>query len=284
MSLPVLTEQDLSLDHLIPSCPIPLVLIDSQDRIVFINDAATQMLLIPAEQLLLQPLQWLNQGADTLQLVHQLLQETRRLKLSQSLRLAWLGGYGMRYYRLTSQPHGAYISLYFEDISALVEAERALRSQAVRDPLTCLFNRQQAFLMGTQELARSRRYHTPLAILVVRVDNMRDINQTYGYALGDHALICLSRLLQTLLRDADYAARLDDRQFIICLPDTNAQQARLISQRILNTLKDNQITMADHTIPACLSSGSAQFNSERDTLFDDLLLRAEQDCYRHAKG
>jgi diguanylate cyclase (GGDEF)-like protein len=100
-----------------------------------------------------------------------------------------------------------------------VEALQAqLREQALRDPLTGLFNRRYMDETVAHELARARRNHYPLALVMVDVDHFKRVNDTFGHAGGDELLRRLGRLLRENCRGGDIACRYGGEEFMLLLP------------------------------------------------------------------
>ena len=104
------------------------------------------------------------------------------------------------------------------------------------DPLTGLRNRHRFFEDLKRELAASRRYNSPLSLLVLDVDGLRSVNETRGYDAGDRLLLTLGELLLTRLRVTDIAARIGDDDFSVILPRTPIVGAEALAERIGDAL------------------------------------------------
>lgn len=113
------------------------------------------------------------------------------------------------------------------------EAEQSLASLAATDSLTGLANRRRLDQVLRTEWARAQRNGNPLAVLMVDVDHFKAFNQRHGHAGGDHALREVAKtLVQSIRRPADVAARYGGEEFQLVLPETDAEGARLLAERI----------------------------------------------------
>jgi diguanylate cyclase (GGDEF)-like protein len=92
-----------------------------------------------------------------------------------------------------------------------------LRHQALHDGLTGLPNRVLALDRAEQMLARARRQHLPVAALYLDIDGFKQVNDTFGHAVGDALLRTVASRLQSVIRDGDTAARLGGDEFVILL-------------------------------------------------------------------
>jgi diguanylate cyclase (GGDEF)-like protein/PAS domain S-box-containing protein len=111
---------------------------------------------------------------------------------------------------------------------ALDEAEalrKELREQAIRDPLTGLFNRRFLEESLTHEIARASRANSTAAVLMLDMDNFKQLNDTRGHVAGDGVLRAVGKLLLGAVRAADIACRFGGDEFIIVMPGTSINDA-----------------------------------------------------------
>ena len=132
------------------------------------------------------------------------------------------------------------------------------------DPLTGLRNRHRFFEDLKRELAAARRYDSPLSLVVLDVDGLREVNETRGYDAGDRLLLTLGELLLTRLRVTDIAARIGDDDFAVIVPRTPIRGAEALANRLSDTLGD-WVDIGIATVDATTTSGA------------DLLERADRD-------
>jgi diguanylate cyclase (GGDEF)-like protein len=134
-------------------------------------------------------------------------------------------------------------------------ASLQLQRLADRDPLTGCYNRRflQKGLLNA-ELERTRRYGTPLSVVLCDIDHFKRINDTYGHAAGDRVLADFAGLLLSLTRDTvDSVIRYGGEEFLLVLPQTDLAGAQALAERIRATFAD----APDATVKATASFGIA---------------------------
>lgn len=100
------------------------------------------------------------------------------------------------------------------------------------DPLTELGNRRDFFERAEQELARSRRFNEPLALMILDIDHFKRINDGHGHAIGDDVLRHFSRLCRQSLRATDIAGRLGGEEFAVLMPAADLATATRAADRL----------------------------------------------------
>jgi diguanylate cyclase (GGDEF)-like protein len=120
-----------------------------------------------------------------------------------------------------------------------------LHQMATRDELTKLFNRRDFFANLDKELRAAWRSHRPLGLLILDVDNLKLINDTYGHNVGDAVLASLGKLLANRVRGADIAARIGGDEFAVLMPDTDKRRASAVAARLEKALQRKPIYEAE---------------------------------------
>mgnify|MGYP000244661248 CR=1 FL=1 len=113
-----------------------------------------------------------------------------------------------------------------------------LESLSQTDELTQLYNRRVLDRELSRELKRSQRYGGEFSLLMLDIDNFKNLNDTYGHSVGDIALINIAQLLTKESRDTDFCIRFGGDEFIILMSNTSAQQAENIANRIRISVDD----------------------------------------------
>lgn len=139
----------------------------------------------------------------------------------------------------------------------------ALRSRgadtllAILDPLTRLYHRRYLLHALAYEAARSARYKTPLAVLMADVDNLKEINRQYGILTGDNVLVEVAQLLRRLARAADIVGRSDTQDFLVLAPQTDEKGARVLANRLLQSISENHFIAEKLDLHVTVSIGVA---------------------------
>jgi len=110
---------------------------------------------------------------------------------------------------------------------ANITSQADLREQAIRDPLTGLFNRHYFNSIIASELTRSDRYKRPLSLMMIDIDDFRAVNNTLGHLRGDDVLQRVARMLERNVRDSDRIIRYGGDEFLIFMPETGSDEASL---------------------------------------------------------
>ena len=125
----------------------------------------------------------------------------------------------------------------FTDVTDRKKAEGELERQTLQDQLTGLPNRTLLVDRLDQALRSSRRFATPLALLVMDLDGFKEINDSFGHQAGDHLLREVATRIGVDLRELDTVARLGGDEFAIVLPGTDQAGAGRVAQRIIAALQ-----------------------------------------------
>jgi len=121
-------------------------------------------------------------------------------------------------------------------IQAILERRRHYERMVRIDPLTRLLNRPTLEDEMAVELARVKRYNRYASLLLLDVDNFKEVNAESGYALGDLMLTCLSGVILTCIRNVDLAGRFRGDKFLLYLPETPTDGATILAKRMQERL------------------------------------------------
>jgi diguanylate cyclase (GGDEF)-like protein len=153
-----------------------------------------------------------------------------------------------------------------------------VQKNAITDPLTHLFNRRRFYEVAFQEFERSRRYNYPLSVIMLDIDRFKKVNDSYGHSVGDQVLQQLAEVCKIGLRQSDVIARYGGEEFAALLPETDADEAMLIAERLRVDVAKTPVHTHIGDIPITISLGVVTLDGTCKNL-EDLLDRSDQAMY-----
>jgi len=151
------------------------------------------------------------------------------------------------------------------------------------DGLTQIYNRRYFDEVLERELNRSKRYERVLSLVVFDIDHFKQINDTHGHLAGDAVLRQLALLVRGRLRREDVFARTGGEEFGIVLPDVNRANARMVAERIRQTVANNtMMDMHGRSIPSPTVSQGIAMYPEDAVHIEELIDKADSALF-HAK-
>lgn len=169
------------------------------------------------------------------------------------------------------------------DLAGMVEGEFAALEAATIDSLTGLTNRLGFETIAAHALAATQRQERPLTLLFVDLDRFKQINDRFGHAEGDRALVSIARILQDTFRGSDVVARMGGDEFCVLLTLTGAADTK----RPLEGLEEavatwNETNGSDFDL--AYSVGLVEYDPERHREVADLLAEADGAMYAHKQA
>jgi diguanylate cyclase (GGDEF)-like protein len=170
------------------------------------------------------------------------------------------------------------VAVTVRDVSVHKREELRLRKASLTDDLTLLYNRRGFMALADQQLRLARRQGKDAVVMYADMDGFKQLNDTYGHAVGDRALVAVARVLQTTVRDCDVVARLGGDEFSILALDADGAGARIIQRRIEERLA---ILNASGELPTAiaLTIGYTRVRPTDLASVCELLARADQLLY-----
>ena len=171
-----------------------------------------------------------------------------------------------------------------EEYEALAEE---LEASSITCPLTGLYNRRFFLQRLQEEVSRSQRYGRPLSLLIFDIDNLEEINETYGGPIGDAVLVEFAKLLSHAVRISDIAARYGGDEFAILAVETELEGAKAIGERLVALIGEKRIYEFDVEISVTCCVGIASMPSPSIFSGDQLIkaaLQALADAKRAGRG
>lgn len=155
-----------------------------------------------------------------------------------------------------------------------------LKEMAVKDGLTGILNRKGFQNFIQKEFHRAKRYHRHLSLIMIDVDNFKKINDSLGHQAGDLVLRELAGCLKRSTRQADIVFRYGGDEFVILLPDTDMEQARMLLKRVLSDVEKHAFEWESNQMNVKISCGistTGELENHEDE--KDLISKADTRLY-----
>ena len=141
--------------------------------------------------------------------------------------------------------------------SVLIEYQQNLSHLALTDPLTGLHNRRGLENALHIPLAQASRSQLPTAAVMLGIDHFKEMNSNFGSDKGDEIIRLLARHLQRLSRASDVVARIGGDEFLLVLPQTDLEGARVLAERVRSEISELPMVVSQQRIPVTVSIGVA---------------------------
>ena len=254
-----------------------VIVVDAQNRLVDINPAAEELLGASKRSRIGEPVETvLSIWSDVVEAFHEV-RETQAV--------VPIGEPPNSYFDLKISPlydnHHRFLGrlVVWRDITLLKKAQADLQEQAVRDALTGLYNRRYLDETLERELARATRENQPMSFAMLDIDHFKGINDNCGHKEGDAVLQKLATLLLSHTRVDDIVCRYGGEEFLIVLPNVNAEIAFQVAERWRRSFVGLTMPLVPVEIKFTLSCGISEFPIDGHTK-EELISTADQALYR----
>ena len=150
----------------------------------------------------------------------------------------------------------------------------------ITDGLTGLYNFRYFFELASYEFSAAIRYKRPLSIIIFDTDKLKQVNDTLGHVTGDKMLVKVAQAASLQVRSVDALARYGGDEFVVLLPQTNAQQAFPVAERIRASVADLQIETEKGPLTVTLSIGISELSFDpMDEDLESIVRRADKALY-----
>lgn len=205
--------------------------------------------------------------------------------ISYEEKLALPGGEKIWFTTLTPVYDNAAITFLVgsaQDITQRKQAEDKLRIMATMDELTGLWNRRHFLDHLNREVERGSRYGQFFSVMMLDVDNFKNVNDLHGHAAGDAALRQLADMMRKYLRGADMPGRFGGEEFAVILPQTHLDGAFQLAERLRRGVEQTPVQIEDKVIPLTVSIGVAEY--DQCIAGADVILKLADDALYAAKN
>jgi diguanylate cyclase (GGDEF)-like protein len=158
-----------------------------------------------------------------------------------------------------------------------------VRDLSIRDSLTGLFNHRHVLELVALAVERADRYQEPVSVLMADIDHFKAVNDEHGHLAGDALLRQLASVLTDSVRAVDAVGRYGGEEFVVLLPHTGYDEARLLAERIRTRVQGCAFRVGERTHRLTLSLGVFSCPSAIVSTAADLVREADRALYR-AKG
>ncbi|WP_287146684.1 GGDEF domain-containing protein [Aeromonas sp.] len=279
-----LAEQHQLLEIVLANVDALIYMKDSEHRFLYVNQKVSDLLGMPAEQII-------NRRDDELfpptsacqpRLLDNPVFETGELQAGEEM-LTDIEGKQHYYWSvkvpfLLADGTPTLIGIA-SDITELHQLKEQLHQQSVRDGLTGLYNRRFFFEVCEKNLSLNARHHLTSVLVVLDVDQFKCINDRYGHPLGDRALNHLGKVMLSVLRSEDVLARIGGDEFAIWLPNTTLSAAASLAERLRLHVMQSPLPLPDgDELIITISAGLVENGKEEP--MESLYARADQMLYQ----
>ena len=168
------------------------------------------------------------------------------------------------------------------DISEKNQLLEELILSSRKDPLTELYNRRYFTELLNSEISRSKRFKRGFSLLMLDIDHFKSINDKFGHACGDVALIAFSNIVSKSLREVDTISRWGGEEFLILLPELPKEAAMIVAEKIRKNIEDLEVTYKADLIKLTVSIGLGHFSGdaiEMNTM-SNMINKVDQRLYK----
>jgi diguanylate cyclase (GGDEF)-like protein len=174
------------------------------------------------------------------------------------------------------------ISLFYAKIN--YDIRKQLESASTTDQLTGLHNRRLFIHLAKLELIKISRHQTTISLIIMDIDDFKNINDDYGHNCGDDVLQHLALMIGETIRPDDIVSRWGGEEFTVLLPNTEIKQAHIIAERIRQAIECQSVKCSHSELSVTVTIGITTTDSA-DTSLDELVEQADYAMYTgKAKG
>jgi diguanylate cyclase (GGDEF)-like protein/PAS domain S-box-containing protein len=167
-------------------------------------------------------------------------------------------------------------------VTEVEKLQQELSVQAIRDPLTGLYNRRFLAESMGRETARAARGIRPLSVLILDIDHFKSINDTFGHKSGDEVLLQLGALLAATVREEDIVCRYGGDEFVVVMVDASEEDVRMRAEMIRRSISEMRFQFDKIELSVTSSIGIAAVLQHGDT-WERAFERADAAMYRAKK-
>ena len=166
--------------------------------------------------------------------------------------------------------------------SVVIEYQQHLSNLATVDPLTRLLNRRGLDDALQVSRAQAARRSLPTSAIMVDIDHFKQVNDSFGHEIGDQVLRQIADIISRMCRSSDVIARTGGEEFLVVLPETDLDSARVLAERIREAIGQRPLVVDSQRIAVTVSLGVSSIVG--DLNLDELSLEADRAMYLAKRG
>ena len=178
-------------------------------------------------------------------------------------------------------PNGSRMFTYC-DVTDLIRNAQQLEKLATMNSMTNLYNRRHFLALAEAEWSRSRRHRRPLSVLMIDIDHFKDVNDRYGHAVGDEAIVSIAAACREGKRGEDFAGRSEEKSLRSCCRRPIRRRPRSWRSVFAKGVANHTLTAHKAQFKVTISIGIAAATDGMSGL--DVLLRAADQALYQAKA
>ncbi|MGR3310691.1 MAG: diguanylate cyclase [Candidatus Brocadiales bacterium] len=171
-------------------------------------------------------------------------------------------------------------TMILRDVTEQERLRKKLEERAIKDGLTGAYNYTYFQEHLGYEFEKSKRYNTPLSLILVDIDYFKNFNDMFGHQLGDEVLVTLTRILKDNLRQVDIVTRYGGEEFALILPNTENKECFHLAERLRIKTECHEIKGTDNPLRITISIGIATFHGTNFDNKTELLKSADDALYK----
>ncbi len=164
-------------------------------------------------------------------------------------------------------------------VSQIEQFQQELREQAIRDPLTGLYNRRYLNETLPREIVRAARINLPLSVLVSDIDHFKILNDTHGHQTGDKFLVEIANLIKKYARASDIVCRYGGEEFLLVLPETTVEAAAKRAEELRQQCAKLIIQHDGMELSTTISFGVATYPNHGQEA-EEIIIKADKAMYK----
>ncbi len=252
-----------------------VIVLDESERLIEFNQACSKVFPQLTRSMIGRDIRkaWLEVTGQTMPFTLEAAVNTQDIEIVLSNHT-----YQVRITELQHVNHGKGLLLIFTDITELKELQRQLEQQAYYDELTQINNRRAFFQQCNQAYSEAGEASSAFTVILMDIDHFKNVNDTYGHAIGDQLLVHVVKVCQSVLKKGELFARYGGEEFVLALNYYTLSEGQALANLLCNSVESQPLMTTEGAIRATISCGVAEGTTGQETLYQ-LLNNADKALY-----